>query len=132
MSLNGGDVLEVVIVARSVDGERRWARTGTAPLGSLELLRAAATAGATTGNLSSTKRRGSKPLNSQRLGARANIQIGASTSDQAFTAAAFADGLCTFATVLIAVASAGMSAVCASQSTNWSWRPCASASGVAT
>lgn len=40
------EVFEVVIEARSVDGERRWARTGTAPLGSLELLRAAATAGA--------------------------------------------------------------------------------------
>lgn len=44
--MNGGEVFEVVIEARSVDGERRWARTGTAPLGSLELLRAAATAGA--------------------------------------------------------------------------------------
>lgn len=44
--MNGGEVFEVVIEARSVDGERRWARTGTAPRGSLELLRAAATAGA--------------------------------------------------------------------------------------
>ena len=42
----GDEVFEVVIEARGVDGERRWARTGTAPLGSLELLRAAATAGA--------------------------------------------------------------------------------------
>lgn len=40
------EVFEVLIEARGVDGERRWARTGTAPLGSLELLRAAATAGA--------------------------------------------------------------------------------------
>ena len=42
----GDEVFEVVIEARGVDGDRRWARTGTAPLGSLELLRAAATAGA--------------------------------------------------------------------------------------
>ncbi len=44
--MNGGEVFEVVIEARSVDGERLCARTGTAPRGSLELLRSAATAGA--------------------------------------------------------------------------------------
>ena len=48
------------------------------------------------------------------------------------TVAAFAGNRSTFATGRIDAVSAGMSAVCASQSTNWSWRPCVNVSDKAT
>ncbi len=44
--MTGGEVFAVVMEARGVDGERRWARTGPAPRGGRELRRAPATAGA--------------------------------------------------------------------------------------